>query len=82
MHPLLILYICALSAGLLSGRVLTRSGRLDRFSRIRESGALLVTGLIGVAVMATGTSGGLLAAAGWFLTGWTVAVAVEYRHRA
>ncbi len=82
MPPILIFYILALSGGLLTGSVLARSGRLDRFNRIRQSGALLVTGFIGVAVMATGTSGGPAAAVGWFLAGWTAAVAMEYRRAA
>jgi len=71
--PIYLLYVTAGLAGLALGSH-PRAGRPEWIDRLATAGALLVTGLIGVATLFTGSRGGPVAAIGWMLLGWTIGV--------
>jgi len=73
MTPIYFLYVSAGLAGLgLGSQVGPESPAW--MQRLIASGALLVTGLVGVATLFAGPGGGPVAAIGWLLLGWTVGV--------
>jgi hypothetical protein len=79
MSPLYFLYVTAGLAGLGAGSHLRRARRPAVLVRVVASGGLLVTGLIGVLTLFTGSQGGPLASIGWLLLGWTLGVWLEDR---